>query len=197
MRSTLAILVTLVSATFATPIADDGYGGRPSQKTFVAKYDDLPFVEPGANPIPAGYNGLDYNNFQVDQYDGWIPPTSGDKVAMSFGGSGNFSVPATPPKQTFELDSFSFACVAGVPQPECAISIWGWKSNGRIVKRIITFPRLDPGHVLEDFKMNRTSFSREWRDLKSVGFSIARKDNGGDMYGGLALDDVKYTITKY
>ena len=72
MRPTFATFVALVSTAFATPIADDNYG-RPSQKTYVAKYDD----------------------FQVDQYDGWIPPTSGDKVAMSFGGSGNFSVPAT------------------------------------------------------------------------------------------------------
>ena len=94
MKPTLAAVVALVSTTFATPIADDNYG-RPSLKTYVAKYDDLPFNEPGANPIPAGYNGLDYTNFQVDQYDGWIPPTSGDKVAMSFGGSGNFSVPST------------------------------------------------------------------------------------------------------
>jgi hypothetical protein len=43
--------------------------------------------------------------------------------------------------------------------------------------------------------MNTTSFGREWQGLKSVGFSIARKDNGGDMYAGLWLDDVKYTIT--
>lgn len=42
--------------------------------------------------------------------------------------------------------------------------------------------------------MNRTTFSREWRDLKSIGFSITRADNGGDMFGGLALDDVKYTV---
>jgi hypothetical protein len=53
---------------------------------------------------------------------------------------------------------------------------------------------LDPGHVSEDFKMNGTTFGREWQGLKSVGFSVARKDNGGDMYGGLALDDFKYTI---
>jgi hypothetical protein len=43
--------------------------------------------------------------------------------------------------------------------------------------------------------MNTTRFDREWQGLKSVGFSIARKDNGGDMYAGLWLDDVKYTIT--
>lgn len=42
--------------------------------------------------------------------------------------------------------------------------------------------------------MNATMFSHEWRDLKSVGFSIARKEDGGDMFGGLALDDVMYEI---
>lgn len=99
-----------------------------------------------------------------------------------------------PPKQTFDLHSFSYACVAGVPQPGCAIRIRGGKPNGQIVSQKITFPQLDPGHVIEDFKMNKTRFGRDWVGLKSVSFSIARADDGGDMYGGLALDDVKYTI---
>lgn len=60
--------------------------------------------------------------------------------------------------------------------------------------RTIKYPRLDPGHAIEDFKMNRTSFGEKFRGLKSVGFSIARANDAGDMYGGLALDDVKYTI---
>lgn len=102
----------------------------------------------------------------------------------------------SPPNQVFSLDSFSYACVSGIPQPECRISIRGWKDNGRIITRNITFPRLDPGHPIEDFKMNKTRFSGQWKDLKSVGFSIARADNGGDMFGGLALDDVEYTITQ-
>jgi hypothetical protein len=73
--------------------------------------------------------------------------------------------------------------------------MWGWTTTGRVIKREIIFPRLDPGHFVEEYVMNRTTFSQEWKDLKSVGFSIARKDNGGDIFGGLALDDVKYTIT--
>lgn len=101
-----------------------------------------------------------------------------------------------PPNQVFSLDSFSYACVSGVPQPECRISIWGYKDNGRIITDTITFPQLDPGHPLEDFKMNKTRLSGQWKDLKSVGFSIARADNGGDMFGGLALDDVEYEITE-
>jgi hypothetical protein len=63
-----------------------------------------------------------------------------------------------------------------------------------VLKKTITFPRLDPGHVIEDFVMNKTEFGREWSELKSVGFAIARKDNGGDMYGGLMLDDVRYVV---
>jgi hypothetical protein len=42
--------------------------------------------------------------------------------------------------------------------------------------------------------MNRTRFGGEWSDLKSLGFSIAMADNGGDMFGGLMIDDLKYTI---
>jgi hypothetical protein len=101
----------------------------------------------------------------------------------------------SPPNQTFDLHKFAYACVSGVPQPACAISVWGWKLDGQTIDRIITFPKLDPGHALRDFKMNQTKFGADWHSLKSIGFSIARKDNGEDMYGGLALDDLQYTIT--
>jgi hypothetical protein len=113
----------------------------------------------------------------------FLPPLSSLKL-----------ISTSPRKQTFDLESFSYACVAGIPQAECAISIWGWKLNGRVIKRVISFPRLDPGHYVEEFKMNRTTFNAEWSGLKSVGFSIARADSGEDLYGGLALDDVRYTI---
>lgn len=89
---TLVTIVPLLVAAFAAPVADN-YGCRPSRKTYVAQYDDLPFVEPGPNPIPSPYNGLSYTTFQVDQYDGFIPPTSGNQWTMAFGGSGNMSVP--------------------------------------------------------------------------------------------------------
>jgi hypothetical protein len=101
----------------------------------------------------------------------------------------------SPLKQTLGLHTFSYACVDGVPQPECAISVWRWKLNGQTIHRVITFPRVDSGHASKDFRMNKTKFGADWQSLKSVGFSIARKDNGGDMYGGLALDDLQYTIT--
>ncbi|KAF2743255.1 hypothetical protein M011DRAFT_228692 [Sporormia fimetaria CBS 119925] len=192
MKSIISLL-PLLTLTLATPTPINEQD-CPSCTANIARYDDLTFNEGSYNPIPPHYYGLSYINFQVDQYDGFIPPTSGNQWAMAFGGSGNITVPDSPPRTVFNLHSFSYACVSGVPQPECAISIWGWKSNGQIITREITFPRLDPGHPIEDFKMNSTTFPREWRNLKSVGFSIARKDNDGDIYGGLALDDVKYTI---
>ncbi|KAF1998122.1 hypothetical protein P154DRAFT_564893 [Amniculicola lignicola CBS 123094] len=192
---TIILLSTLLASALGTPVPQDGYC-RPSRSTKIAKYDDLTWIEGNYNPIPPHYYGLSYTTFQVDSYDGFIPPTSWNQTAMAFGGSGNISVPDQPPKTSFALQSFSYACVAGIPQPECAISIWGWTVNGNIIKREIIFPRLDPGHVIEDFKMNKTRFGKEWTGLKSVGFSIAKKEDGGNMYGGLALDDVKYTITQ-
>ncbi|KAF2490841.1 hypothetical protein BU16DRAFT_469932, partial [Lophium mytilinum] len=160
------------------------------------QYDDLPWIEGSYNPIPPHYYGLSYTTFQVDHYDGFIPATSGNQSAMAFGGSGNITIPDSPPHGTFDLKSFSYACIAGIPQPECAISIWGFRTWGRAktLHTTITFPRIDPGHIIEDFKMNKTEFGREWSGLKSLGFAIARKDDGGDMYGGLMLDDVKYVV---
>jgi hypothetical protein len=99
-----------------------------------------------------------------------------------------------PPRQTFDLHSFAFACDAGVPQPPCAVSVNGTKADGDIVHRTLIFPRLDPGHVLSDFVMNRTHFGPHFKDLKSLSFSIANAETGGDIFGGLMLDDVKYTI---
>ncbi|KAF2246160.1 hypothetical protein BU26DRAFT_521633 [Trematosphaeria pertusa] len=192
MYTTIATLLPLLALAVAAPTANGPCRAR--KQTYVAKYDGLPFQEPGPNPIPPHYYGLGYTTFQIDQHDHFIPPTSGNQWAMAFGGSGNISVPDSPPKQTFQLESLSFACVSGVPQPECAISIWGWKASAKVINRVINFPSLDPGHLVGGYIMNKTSFSWEWRDLKSVGFSIARADNGGDMYGGLALDDVKYTL---
>ena len=82
-------LLGIIIPIFATPTSDYC---KESHK-YIARYDDLPFVEPGPNPIPSGYNGLSYTTFQVDQYDGFIPPTSGNQWTMAFGGSGNISVP--------------------------------------------------------------------------------------------------------
>jgi hypothetical protein len=98
----------------------------------------------------------------------------------------------SPPGMTFDLHAFSYACNSGIPQPECAIQVWGHKANGNIKYKVVTFPRLDPGHVIADFVMNRTHFGLGWSDLKSLGFSNTRADNGG-IFGGLMLDNLEYT----
>lgn len=136
---------------------------------------------------------------------------------MSFGGSGNISVhdkyvcllsPAAGQSPTanrsntairgahsfFSLKSFSYACSGGVPQPECAVSMWGFRGGSLVAHRVINFPALDPGHFPHEFVMNSTTFDWRWSRLSSVGFSIARADNGGMMYGGLMIDNFRYTI---
>jgi len=113
---------------------------------------------------------------------------------MAFGGSGNITV--NDPSTSVTLKSFTYACNAGVPQPECAISMWGFKGKRLAAHQVITFPQLDSGHYPSEFVMNATTLGPKWSKLTSVGFSIARKDNGGEMYGGLMIDDLKYTISK-
>jgi hypothetical protein len=94
MFRSIFLLITLALSVFAAPVADDTEKGcYPIRETKIARYDDLPFVEPGTNPIPPHYYGLSYITFQVDQYDGFIPPTSGNQTAMAFGGSGNITIP--------------------------------------------------------------------------------------------------------
>ncbi|KAF1918802.1 hypothetical protein BDU57DRAFT_120891 [Ampelomyces quisqualis] len=178
------------------PTADSTSAGYcPVYEYNVARYDNLPFWEGAYNPVPPFYYGLSYSTFQVDRDDGFIRAISGNQATMAFGGSGNISIPDSASKQTFDLHRFYYACVAGIPQPECAVSMWGFKPDGSIVRRVLTFPSLWSGIYPWEFYMNATEFGAEWQGLKSVGFSIARRDNGGDMYGGLLLDDVEYSIT--
>ncbi|KAF2417674.1 hypothetical protein EJ08DRAFT_654459 [Tothia fuscella] len=192
MQKLLTIIIACIGVNAA--LSTDGGYCKPTLTDYVVKYDDLPWVEGSFNPISPHYYGLSYITFQVDQFDGFIQPASAKQYAMTFGGSGNITIPDSTPKQSFDLHSFSYACNSGVPQPECAISMWGWKESGKVIHRTLNFPRLDPGYEPKDFVMNRTRFGYDWSDLKSVGFSIARGDNGENIYGGLMIDDLSYTI---
>jgi hypothetical protein len=158
------------------------------------QYDELHWEEPidGPNPIPTSYKGLDYDTFQVDQYDGFIIPASGNQYAMSFEGHGNISVHEK--HWTFSLKSLSYACSGGVPRPACAISMWGFRGKQLVAKRVLTFPALEPGHFPGEFVMNATVFDQRWSRLSSVGFANARADNGEMIYSGLMVDDLRYTL---
>lgn len=93
MKCALIASVPLVAFALAAPATNSGYECKPTHQTYTANYDDLPFVEPGPNPIPPHYYGLSYISFQTDQDDGWLPPTSLANRAMAFGGNGNITVP--------------------------------------------------------------------------------------------------------
>jgi hypothetical protein len=90
MLTTIAALLPLACLAIAAPATD---GCKPIKEDKIARFDDLPFNEGSFNQIPPHYYGLSYTTFQVDQYDGFIPPTSGNQWAMAFGGSGNISIP--------------------------------------------------------------------------------------------------------
>jgi hypothetical protein len=90
MLARIAAFCFLACFTIAAPAK---HGCKPTKEAKVARFDDLSFNEGSMNPIPPHYYGLSYFTFQVDQYDGFIPPTSGNQWTMAFGGSGNISIP--------------------------------------------------------------------------------------------------------
>ncbi|KAK5655982.1 hypothetical protein OQA88_5120 [Cercophora sp. LCS_1] len=190
-RSTgLSLLITLGALIVG------GQARGTCTQNHIAKYDELHWEEPveTGNPIPSNYKGLDYDIFQVDQYDGFINPASGKQYAMSFEGRGNISVHDKNPRSSFTLKSLSYACSGGVPQPACAIAMWGFRGKQLVAQRVVTFPALDPGHYPNEFVMNVTTFDRRWSKLTSLGFANSRADNGEMIYGGLMIDDLRYVL---
>jgi hypothetical protein len=102
--------------------------------------------------------------------------------------------PSLDPSFTIDLHSLSYACIAGIPQPECSILVFGFKATGEIVTENVIFPALELGHYIDEFWMNGTTFGEEWSGLKGIAFSMTRSEDGGDMYGGLAIDDLEYSL---
>jgi hypothetical protein len=92
------------------------------------------------------------------------------------------------------MKSFSYACSGGVPRPECAISMWGFRGSRLVAHQVITFPALEPGHYPSEFIMNSTTLDWRWEHLSSVGFANARADDGGIIYSGLMIDNLRYSV---
>jgi len=88
----LITFATLLLACLAVA-APEETACNATKEAKVARFDDLSVIDGSMNQIPPHYYGLSYFTFQADQFDGFIPPTSGDKWAMAFGGSGNISIP--------------------------------------------------------------------------------------------------------
>ncbi|KAF1943935.1 hypothetical protein EJ02DRAFT_432881 [Clathrospora elynae] len=193
MYAFIPILAFLTNAFAATSVSNADHC-CPTREPKCAEYEDLTFNDGAASPIPSPYNGLDYQTFQVDQYDGFISPASGKQWAISYEAQGLIGISDESSLTTFDLHSLSYACVAGIPQPECAILIFGFKKSDDVVTRTLIFPRLDPGHSVEQFVMNSTTFGDEWTGLTDMAFGMTRSDDGGSMFGGLAIDDLRYTL---
>ena len=41
-----------------------------------------------------------------------------------------------------------------------------------IMRQVLKFPRLDPGHTSDEFVMNKTYFGRGWSDLNGIGLAL-------------------------
>lgn len=91
MRAWLSAFTFLFAAVAVADITTDSCKIIRELKT--ASFDDLNFYEGDASPIPPHYLGLSYFNFQVDQFDGFIPATSGNQTIIAYGGTGDIMVP--------------------------------------------------------------------------------------------------------
>jgi hypothetical protein len=84
-----------------------------------------------------------------------------------------------------------FACDSGIPQPECVISMQGYRHNQVVASAKLTFPALPSGMTTDSFVMNFTTFAPEWAIVSSIEFSIATA-TGDDFNGALLVDDFVY-----
>jgi hypothetical protein len=95
--------------------------------------------------------------------------------------------------KSFNLESFYYACDSGIPQPDCEVSIAGYRRDTKVVSKHLFFPALPSGILVGSVVMNSTSFAG-WDYLTHVDFSIVRADTGGDFFGALLLDNIKYRL---
>ena len=157
----------------------------------VAGYEDLPFIEGNANPIPSPYLGLAYKAFQVDEDDGFLK-YRGNHSAMLFG------IPGALVAQKYDsitLKGLWYACVAGIPQDECEILVVGKKGNGKTVTKKLIYPELGPGPV-GSFVMKQATFDDSFKGVKRLEFTAKDLKTGEYFNGGLAIDDVSYVGKK-
>jgi hypothetical protein len=96
-------------------------------------------------------------------------------------------------KKSLSVQSFNYACDSGVQKPECDISMKGYRGNWLVIEMTLFIPALVSGLPVDSFVMNSTALFG-WKILTHIDFNIARADNGGDMFGGLMIDDLKYAL---
>ncbi|KAJ9642482.1 hypothetical protein H2201_008359 [Coniosporium apollinis] len=194
------VLSALTSASAIPSDDDDKKAGeckqRGKERTYVAKYDDLPFTESPDDPTPIGTNylGLKYTNFFVDAYDGGINPSSGSNVAISYDcGAAPRSIAVAKPGDNFDLLSTYIACNAGYPQGDCRTTVTGTRKNGNKVSQELVYPALDSSVPLVMTKVEFTNSSK-WKDLVNVNFgpSIFVDEYGDERCAAFQIDDFTY-----
>ncbi|MCJ1257680.1 hypothetical protein MMC24_005506 [Lignoscripta atroalba] len=184
----LVASASLLPATLATGTCRKK---KTTTTAHTANFDDLPALDDPRSQVTTPYNSLAFPNFYIETYvtQNFLIPASGDQYTISYD-TRISSITALYPGSTvksFALESLYYACIQGVPQDECVITITGYKSRGVVTKTVV-YPALVPPVDPSTVTMRMATFGSEWSELQTVSFSISL---GG--YGGLVLDSLNYT----
>lgn len=174
-------VTTTVTATPTTPACPD--------QNVTADYDDL--IQ--NDPIPATYKGLIYENFYVDEFDGFIKPTSGKNMLISY--DSNIARVIKPAKGTFDLYTMDVACSSGFPQASCEIVVQGFTKAGLANQATYFYNALD-STTPQPFPMSTMPF-KQWKDLTEIRILSARlTDRAPDdpFTPGFVIDDLRYNL---
>jgi hypothetical protein len=164
------------------------------EENLTADFEDLTFTEPEPNPPPKPYKGLIYENFYVNEYDGFIPPASGKNTLMSY--DSNIPRVIKPAKGTFDLYTMAVGCSSGYPQAACEIIVEGKGVGGKNYRATYIYPALDN---TIPFQMITMPF-KQWYDLTEVRVVSARLTDRApdDPYTpGFFIDDVRYNLKNH
>jgi len=186
--TTTKTTTTTTTATVTAPACPD--------ISHTADFEDLKFTEspdpPTAPPKP--YKGLIYENFYVDEYDGFIPPASGKNTLISY--DNRIARVIKPAHGTFDLYTIAVACSSGYPQAACEIIIEGTTKTGAKKRATFVYPALDSS---VGFSMVGMHF-KQWYDLVEIRVLDARlvdRPVEDEFRPGFVIDDVRYNLKDY
>lgn len=186
-----------ITPTSTTPTQTTTYSAcAPTLQLFTATFDDIPYNTASPEPAypPTPYNGLTYSNWFLDEYTGFIKPSSGNTTIISYDARIPRIIKRSSPNQTFRLKQLSYACSSGYPQNECTLTVVGIgaKEYGvKTVRQQLTYPKLD-NQV--GFFMRNWTFDANWGYLEEVRVEGGIIDGTSD-YTGVLLDSIDYELT--
>lgn len=189
-RPTKTVTKTVTATSTTTSVLTVTAPACPPELV-AADYEDLKFTEAEPNAPPTPYKGLIYENFYVDEYDGFIPPASGKNTLISYDSNKPRIIKAA--KGTFDLYTIAVACSAGYPQAPCEIVIEGKGKGGKNYKATYIYPALDSS---VGFQMLTMPF-KQWNDIEEIRVVSARLTDRApdDPYTpGFVIDDLRYNL---